>query len=246
VIAVYIIAAVVVLIAIWTVLIFNHLVRLGNEAKRGWSNIDVQLKRRTDLIPNLVEAVKGYAAHERAVFDEVTAARTAMQQATGPAQAGEANKQATAAIGRLFAVSEAYPQLRASENFQKLQDELTDTEDKIAAARRYYNQTVYQYNSRLQSFPDLIVAKLGGFREREFFALESPAEAGLPNVDFSGGRLVMELPPKRSTPPPDRAWRRAAASSASPVASATNEALRPCIASTDRTQSAGLHSGVSS
>ena len=187
VIAVYVIAGALVLIAIWTVLIFNHLIRLGNEAKRGWSNIDVQLKRRTDLIPNLVEAVKGYAAHERAVFDEVTAARTAMQQATGPAQAGEANKQATAAIGRLFAVSEAYPQLRASENFQKLQDELTDTEDKIAAARRYYNQTVYQYNSRLQSFPDLIVAKLGGFREREFFALESPAEAGLPNVDFSGG-----------------------------------------------------------
>jgi LemA protein len=187
VVAVYIIAGVVVLIAIWTVFIFNHLIRLGNEAKRGWSNIDVQLKRRTDLIPNLVEAVKGYAAHERGVFDEVTAARTAMQQASGPAQAGEANKQATAAIGRLFAVSEAYPALRASENFQKLQDELTDTEDKIAAARRYYNQTVYQYNSRLQSFPDLIVAKLGGFHEREFFALESTAEAALPNVDFSGG-----------------------------------------------------------
>jgi len=184
---VIVIAAVVVLIAIWAVLIFNRLVRLGNEAKRGWSNIDVQLKRRADLIPNLVEAVKGYAAHERTVFEEVTAARTAMQQATGPAQAGEANKQASAALGRLFAVSEAYPQLRASENFQKLQDELTDTEDKIAAARRYYNQTVYQYNSRLQSFPDLIVAKLGGFREREFFALESPAEAGLPNVDFSCG-----------------------------------------------------------
>jgi LemA protein len=186
-IVVYVIVAVVVLAAIWAVLIFNHLVRLGNEAKRGWSNIDVQLKRRSDLIPNLVEAVKGYAAHEREVFEEVTAARTAMQQATGPAQAGEANKQASAALGRLFAVSEAYPQLRASENFQKLQDELTDTEDKIAAARRYYNQTVYQYNSRLQSFPDLIVAKLGGFHEREFFALESPVEGQLPDVDFSGG-----------------------------------------------------------
>ena len=185
-IAVYIIAGALVLIAIWAVLIFNHLVRLGNEAKRGWSNIDVQLKRRTDLIPNLVEAVKGYAAHERQLFEEVTAARTAMQQASGPAQAGEANKQASAAIGRLFAVAEAYPQLRASENFQKLQDELTDTEDKIAAARRYYNQTVYQYNTRIQSLPDLIVAKLGGFHEREFFELESPAEAKLPDVDFSG------------------------------------------------------------
>ncbi|MGD0273185.1 MAG: LemA family protein [Gaiellaceae bacterium] len=186
-IVVYVIVGVVVLLAAWAVLIYNHLVRLGNEAKRGWSNIDVQLKRRADLIPNLVEAVRGYAAHERAVFEEVTAARTAMQQATGPAQAGEANKQATAAIGRLFAVSEAYPQLRASENFQKLQDELTDTEDKIAAARRYYNQTVYQYNSRLQSFPDLLIARLGGFREREFFELEQPTDAQAPSVELSGG-----------------------------------------------------------
>jgi LemA protein len=185
VIVVYVIVGVVVLLAVWAVFVYNHLVRLGNEAKRGWSNIDVQLKRRTDLIPNLVEAVKGYAAHERAVFEEVTAARTAMQQATGPAQAGEANKQATAAIGRLFAVSEAYPQLRASENFQKLQDELTDTEDKVAAARRYYNQTVYQYNSRLQSFPDLLIARLGGFREREFFELDQPADAQPPSVEFS-------------------------------------------------------------
>ena len=187
VIPIIVIAAVVVLLAVWAVLIFNHLVRLGNEAKRGWSNIDVQLKRRTDLIPNLVEAVKGYAAHERTVFEDVTAARTAMQQATGPAQAGKANKQAKAAIGRLFAVSEAYPQLRASENFQKLQDELTDTEDKIAAARRYYNQTVYQYNSRLQSFPDLLVARLGGFHEREFFELDQPADAQLPSVEFPAG-----------------------------------------------------------
>ncbi len=186
VVVVYVIAVVVVLLALWAVFIFNHLVRLGNEAKRGWSNIDVQLKRRADLIPNLVEAVKGYAAHERGVFEEVTAARTAMQQATGPAQAGEANKQAKAAIGRLFAVSEAYPALRASENFQKLQDELTDTEDKVAAARRYYNQTVYQYNSLLQSFPDLIVAKLGGFNEREFFELEQPADAQPVSVEFPG------------------------------------------------------------
>ncbi len=186
-IVVYVIVGVVVLLAFWAVLVFNHLVRLGNEAKRGWSNIDVQLKRRADLIPNLVEAVKGYAAHEREVFEAVTAARTAMQQASGPAQAGEANKQATAAIGRLFAVSEAYPQLRASENFQKLQDELTDTEDKVAAARRYYNQTVYQYNSRLQSFPDLLIARLGGFNEREFFELDQPADAQAPSVEFPGG-----------------------------------------------------------
>lgn len=180
-----VIGGVVLLLALWTVLIFNRLVRLSNEAKRGWSNIDVQLKRRTDLIPNLVEAVKGYAAHERALFEEVTAARTALQQASSPAQAGEANRQVTEAVGRLFAVSEAYPQLRASENFQMLQGELTDTEDKIAAARRFYNQTVYQYNSRLQSFPDLVVARFGAFREREFFELEEPAEAELPSVEFS-------------------------------------------------------------
>jgi LemA protein len=188
VIAVYVIIGVVVVLALWAILIFNRLIRLGNEARRGWSNIDVQLKRRTNLIPNLVEAVKGYAAHERQVFEEVTAARTALQQAAGPAQAGEANRQASAAIGRLFAVSEAYPQLRASENFQKLQDELTDTEDKIAAARRYYNQTVYQYNSRLQSFPDLIVARLGAFREREFFELEEPSDAQVPSIEFPTGQ----------------------------------------------------------
>ncbi len=182
-----VIAGVVVLLGLWTVLIFNRLVRMGNEAKRGWSNIDVQLKRRTDLIPNLVEAVKGYAAHERAVFEEVTAARTALQTAGSPAEAGEANRQVTEAVGRLFAVSEAYPQLRASENFQMLQGELTDTEDKIAAARRFYNQTVYQYNSRLQSFPDLVIARLGSFHEREFFELEEPSEAQVPTVELSGG-----------------------------------------------------------
>jgi LemA protein len=186
VVAVYVIIGIVAVLAIWAVIIFNRLVRLGNEAKRGWSNIDVQLKRRADLIPNLVEAVKGYAAHEREVFEEVTAARAALQQASGPAEAGEANKQARRAIGRLFAVSEAYPQLRASENFQQLQEELTDTEDKIAAARRYYNQTVYQYNSRLQSFPDLVVARLGAFREREFFELEEPSDAQAPKVEFPG------------------------------------------------------------
>src|SRR5262245_66020287 len=120
---------------------YNRLVRLRNEVRTGWSNIDVQLERRGDLIPNLVETVKGYAAHERGVFDEVTRARAALQQAATPAAAGEANDMLTAALGRLFAVAEAYPELKASENFLRLQDELTDTEDKISAARRYYNST---------------------------------------------------------------------------------------------------------
>ena len=180
-----IIAGVFLVSLVWTIYIYNRLVRLSNESKSGWANIDVQLKRRADLIPNLVETVKGYAAHERGVFDEVTAARTALQQAASPGQAGEANRQATAAIGRLFAVSEAYPELRASENFRKLQDELTDTEDKVAAARRYYNATVYQYNSRVQSFPDLIMAHLGGFHEREFFELDEPGDAQAPAIDLS-------------------------------------------------------------
>src|SRR6187401_2731330 len=111
---------------------YNRLVRLRNDADTGWTNIDVQLQRRTDLIPNLVETVRGYAAHERGVFEEVTKARTTLQQASTPGAAGEANDMLTAALGRLFAVAEAYPELRASENFLRLQDELTDTEDKIS------------------------------------------------------------------------------------------------------------------
>ena len=122
-----------------------------NEAETGWANIDVQLQRRGDLIPNLVEAVKGYAAHERGVFEEVTKARAALRHAQTPGAAGEANDILTAALGRLFAVAEAYPDLKASENFLRLQDDLTDTEDKISAARRYYNSTVMHYNTAIQS-----------------------------------------------------------------------------------------------
>ncbi len=181
----YVVIGVAAVLLLWIVYAFNRLVRLRNEAQQGWANIDVQLRRRTDLIPNLVEVVKGYAAHERAVFEEVTEARVALQQAASPGQAGEANRRAREAIGKLFAVAEAYPELRATENFQRLQEELTDTEDKVAAARRYYNTTVYAYNSRLQSFPDLIVARLGGFREREFFELEEAQAAEPPRVQLS-------------------------------------------------------------
>jgi LemA protein len=162
---------------------YNRLVRLRNEADTGWANIDVQLERRGDLIPNLVETVKGYAAHERGVFEEVTKARTALQQASTPAAAGEANDILTAALGRLFAVAEAYPELRASENFLRLQDELTDTEDKISAARRYYNSTVMHYNTGIQSLPWVLVARPLGFREREFFSAEG--DTATPQVSFT-------------------------------------------------------------
>lgn len=162
---------------------YNRLVRLRNEVDTGWSNIDVQLQRRTDLIPNLVETVRGYAAHERGVFEEVTKARTALQQASTPGAAGEANDMLTAALGRLFAVAEAYPDLKASENFLRLQDELTDTEDKISAARRYYNSTVMHYNNGIQSLPWVLVARPLGFREKEYFSAEG--DTALPQVSFT-------------------------------------------------------------
>ena len=154
-----VVLAVVVVLAVYVVYAYNSLVRVRNEAETGWANIDVQLRRRADLIPNLVEAVKGYAAHERGVFDEVTKARASVMQASGPRAAAQANDELGAALGKLFAVAEAYPELRASENFLRLQDELTDTEDKIAAARRYYNATVLRFNNRQQTFPTLIIAR---------------------------------------------------------------------------------------
>ena len=169
---VIVLVAVLVVVGLLLIFAFNRLVRLRNETEAGWSNIDVQLKRRNDLIPNLVESVKGYAAHERGLFDEITQARAAVSGAGGPAQAAAASDQLSGAMGRLFAVAENYPQLRASENFQQLQAELTDTEDKIAAARRYYNSVVQTYNTAIQSFPALLYAGLLGFRQREFFAAE--------------------------------------------------------------------------
>ncbi len=168
----WILVGVLVVLLLAGVYLFNRLVRLRNEVDTGWSNIDVQLKRRNDLIPNLVEAVKGYAAHERGVFEEITNARAAMVRATSPAEAGVADSLLGQALGRLFAVAEAYPDLKASQNFLNLQGELTDTEDKIAAARRYYNATVLAYNTATQTFPSLLIAAPAGFRTREFFAAD--------------------------------------------------------------------------
>jgi LemA protein len=179
----WIVIGLVVLLGVALVFGYNRLVRLRNEADTGWANIDVQLQRRADLIPNLVEAVRGYAAHERGVFDEVTRARAALQQAGSPGAAAEAYEGLTAALGRLFAVAEAYPDLRASENFLQLQDDLTDTEDKISAARRYYNATVMHFNTAIQSIPWLLFAKPFGFRAKEFFSAEGDTAA--PQVSFS-------------------------------------------------------------
>jgi LemA protein len=179
----WILIGIAVLLLVLVALGYNRLVRLRNEADTGWSNIDVQLQRRTDLIPNLVETVRGYAAHERGVFEEVTKARTALQQASTPGAAGEANDMLTAALGRLFAVAEAYPDLKASENFVRLQDELTDTEDKISAARRYYNSTVMHYNNGIQSLPWVLVARALGFGEKEYFSAEG--DIAPPQVSFT-------------------------------------------------------------
>ena len=166
------------------VLGYNRLVRLRNEANTGWANIDVQLERRADLIPNLVEAVKGYAAHERELFERVTEARAALVRAGSPRAAAEADDALSAVLGRLFAVAEAYPELKASENFLRLQEDLTDTEDKISAARRYYNATVMRYNTAIQSLPWVLVAAPLGFRGREFFSAEADARE-LPQVELS-------------------------------------------------------------
>jgi LemA protein len=164
-----IVVGVLVVLLLLGIYLFNRVIRLRNEVDTGWSNIDVQLKRRNDLIPNLVETVKGYAAHERGVFEEVTNARASMARASTPAEAGAADSVLAQALGRLFAVAEAYPDLKASQNFLQLQSDLTDTEDKIAAARRYYNATVLAYNNAIQTFPMLLVAGAFGFRAREFF-----------------------------------------------------------------------------
>ena len=179
----WILVAALALVALLAVLGYNRLVRLRNETGTGWANIDVQLQRRGDLIPNLVEAVKGYAAHERAVFEEVTRARTTLRQAATPGSAADANEALSGALGRLFAVAESYPELKASQNFLRLQEDLTDTEDKISAARRYYNSTVMHYNTAIQSVPWVVVAKPLGFGEREFFS--AAGDTAPPEVSFT-------------------------------------------------------------
>ncbi len=164
-----IIGAVVVLILLWLLFTYNGLVTLRNRVREAWSQIDVQLKRRSSLIPNLVETVKGYAKHEKGVFEEVTKARSAMMGAKSPEDKAEANDQLTGALKSLFAVAEAYPDLKASENFKQLQEEISDTETKVAASRQFYNTNVLDLNNSLETFPSSIIAGMFGFQREPFF-----------------------------------------------------------------------------
>jgi LemA protein len=184
-IAIIVILAIVVIAVIYVIATFNGLIRLQNRADEGFSDIDVQLKRRHDLIPNLVETVKGYAAHERQTLENVTAARNAAVAATGPEAQAQAENQLTGALRQLFAVAENYPDLKASRNFLELQNEITDTEDKIQAARRFYNMTVRDLNIKVQSFPSSVIASQRGIQQRAFFELDDPADRAVPTVSFS-------------------------------------------------------------
>ncbi len=165
----YILIAVVVIIVLWIAGSYNGIVSLVNQTKNAWSDIDVQLKRRYDLIPNLVEIVKGYAKHEKSVFEDVTKARSAAMNATGVEEKGKAENMLSGALKSLFAVSENYPTLRASENFSSLQNELTDTENKIEDSRRFYNANVRDLNTKIQVFPTNIIANMFGFKQQDFF-----------------------------------------------------------------------------
>ena len=163
---------------------YNGLVRSRNRVKEAWSGIDVQLRRRASLVPNLVETVKGYAAHERETFEEVTRARSAVEQAGSVPDAAAANNMLTGALRHLFAVAEAYPQLQAAENFRQLQTELSDIEEKIAFARQFYNANVLDYNNRLQTVPTVFIAGMFGFTREEFFEADEEGRAEV-SVDFS-------------------------------------------------------------
>jgi LemA protein len=183
---IWVIVLVVILVVLALVLVglYNRLVRYRNRVDNAWAQVEVQLKRRWDLIPNLVETVKGYAAHERGVFEAVTEARTRAQQAQGPAESAHAEGILSQALGRLFAVAEAYPDLKATQNFQELQAQLSETEDKVAVSRQVYNDTVLTYHNAIQTFPGALLAGPFGFTKREFFEVEDEAQRAAPVVDF--------------------------------------------------------------
>jgi LemA protein len=182
--ALWIVLGIVVVLALALVWIYNRLVTLRTRVDNGWSQIDVQLRRRADLIPNLVETVKGYAAHERELFEQVTEARARSLGASGVADQADAENQVSAGLRQLLAVVENYPDLKANQNFLALQEELIGTESKIAYARQFYNDTVMRLNTLIQSFPSSIVAGAFGFEERPFFEIEEPTR-GPVQVDLS-------------------------------------------------------------
>jgi LemA protein len=182
---VLIVVGVVVLLGLIFILIRNSIIGSKNTVDESWSGIDVQLKRRHDLVPNLVETVKGYATHEQKTFQNVTEARAAAMSAQGPEQASQAEGQLNRALADLRAVAEEYPDLRATENFQQLSRNLSELEDEIQASRRIYNSNVQAFNTKIQIFPNSIVANSGGFTEREFFEISDPAEREPVAVSFT-------------------------------------------------------------
>ena len=203
----WILIAVVVIAVVGGVISYNRFISQKNLIKDAWANIDTELKRRYDLIPNLVETVKGYAAHEKEVFEEVARTRSMAAGATGsPASQAAAEGPLVAALGKLFAVAENYPDLKANQNFLELQRELTNTEDRLQTARRFYNANVREYNQRVKQFPSVLVASAFHFEEAEFFEVdEAIREAGAPQVDFGTAGGSGATPPAAggaATPPP--------------------------------------------
>ena len=186
---IWILLAIVVIAAIYGVITYNGLVSLRNKIENAWAQIDVQLKRRHDLIPNLVETVKGYAAHERGTLEAVIQARNVALTASGPHDQAEAENMITGALKSVFALAEAYPDLKANTNFLNLQEELSGTEGRIAYARQYYNDSVYRYNTKIQSFPANTIASRFRFAEREYFEAEGEAR-GPVAVDFDSAPSV--------------------------------------------------------
>jgi LemA protein len=175
------------LIVVWLIATYNGLITLRNRTDEAWSDIDVQLKRRYDLIPNLVETVKGYAGHEKEVFEKVTLARAAAinaEKSGNPAEIAKTENMLAGTLKSLFAVAENYPDLKASQNFLKLQDELSDTENKVQAARRFYNGNVRDFNTKLEKFPTNMIAGVFGFKSKEFFEIEEPAQREAVKVQF--------------------------------------------------------------
>ena len=201
----WIVLGVVALVVILGVVSYNRFVAGRQLIRDSWANIDTELRRRYDLIPNLVETVKGYAAHEREVFEEVTRARAAAVSATGsPAEQAAAEGPFVAALRQLFAVAENYPELKANQNFLALQSELSNTEDRLQTARRFYNANVREFNQRVQSFPSNVVARSFGFKEEQFFEVEETLrEAGPPQVSFAPGTPSVSFgsPGGSSSPP---------------------------------------------
>ena len=180
----WVVIGIVGIVILWWIATYNRMIVLRNRIENAWSQVDVQLRRRYDLIPNLVETVKGYAAHERQTFEEVTKARQAGIDARTVQDQAMAENMISQALKRLFAVAEAYPQLRATENFQQLQEELSGTESKIAYSRQFYNDTVLSYHNLIQAFPAKIVAGMGGFQKRDYFEIEEAAARGPVQVQF--------------------------------------------------------------